>query len=115
MKINNLLTLEKYISQTIQLNSLTESECRLDAYIQGHFNELPFHGIVDLARNAMVSKATVGRFLNKLGFTGYSSFRRELEKALSQQKLVPPLSWFLVLKRKPTSPQQRLFLSLIKM
>ncbi|OVZ85287.1 MurR/RpiR family transcriptional regulator [Yersinia alsatica] len=90
MKVNNLLTLEKYISQTIQLNSLTESECRLDAYIQGHFNELPFHGIVDLARNAMVSKATVGRFLNKLGFTGYSAFRRELEEALSQQKLIPP-------------------------
>ncbi|GKX50904.1 MurR/RpiR family transcriptional regulator [Budvicia aquatica] len=90
MKNNDLLTLEKYISQTTQLHSLTESECRLDAYIQAHFNELPFHGIVDLARNASVSKATVGRFLNKLGFTGYSAFRRELEEALSQQKLVPP-------------------------
>ncbi|WP_019210300.1 MurR/RpiR family transcriptional regulator [Yersinia massiliensis] len=90
MKINNLLTLEKYILQTTQLDSLTDSECRLDAYIQIHFNELPFHGIIDLARNAMVSKATVGRFLNKLGFTGYSAFKRELEKTLSQQKLVPP-------------------------
>ncbi|AKP33051.1 MurR/RpiR family transcriptional regulator [Yersinia aleksiciae] len=90
MENNNLLTLEKYISQTTQLTSLTESECRLDAYIQVHFNELPYHGIVDLARNAMVSKATVGRFLNKLGFTGYSAFKRELEETLSQQKLVPP-------------------------
>ncbi|MBK5144535.1 MurR/RpiR family transcriptional regulator [Budviciaceae bacterium BWR-B9] len=90
MNNNNALTLEDYISQTAQLHSLTESEHRLDSYIQAHFNELPFHGIVDLARNAMVSKATVGRFLNKLGYTGYSAFRRALENTLSQQKLIPP-------------------------
>ncbi|EKT63808.1 MurR/RpiR family transcriptional regulator [Providencia burhodogranariea] len=90
MKKNDQLTFQEYIFQTTQLNSLTESEYRLNNYIQEHFNELPFHGIVDLARNANVSKATVGRFLNKLGFTGYSSFRRALEKTLSEQKLIPP-------------------------
>ena len=90
MKNNNVLTLDEYIAQTVQLHSLTESEERLDSYIQAHFSELPFHGIVDLARNAAVSKATVGRFLNKLGYTGYSAFRRALENTLSQQKLIPP-------------------------
>ncbi|GKX57092.1 sugar isomerase [Leminorella grimontii] len=90
MKNNVPLTLEDYIAQTANLHSLTDSECRLDDYIKRHFSELPFHGIVDLARNAAVSKATVGRFLNKLGYTGYSAFRRALEDTLSQQKLAPP-------------------------
>lgn len=87
---NNSLTLEKYIKKTAHLSSLTESEHRLDAYIRGHFNELPFHGIIDIARNAQVSKATVGRFLNKLGFIGYADFRRVLENSLSQQNMVAP-------------------------
>lgn len=90
MKNNVPLTLEDYIAQTAKLDALTESESRLDDYIQRHFSELPFHGIIDLARNAAVSKATVGRFLNKLGYTGYAAFRRALEDTLSQQKLVPP-------------------------
>lgn len=90
MTNNDVLTLDEYVAQTVQLPSLTESEQRLDSYIQAHFNELPFHGIVDLARNAAVSKATVGRFLNKLGYTGYSAFRRALENTLAQQKLIPP-------------------------
>ncbi|EEB1092774.1 SIS domain-containing protein [Salmonella enterica] len=90
MESNVYLTLEKYISKTTQLSSLTEAEHRLDAYIRKHFNELPFHGIIDIARNATVSKATVGRFLNKLGFIGYADFRRVLESSLTKQKMVPP-------------------------
>lgn len=79
--------------KTVLLCSLTESEHRLDAYMREHFNELPFHGIIDIARNAMVSKATVGRFLNKLGFIGYADFRRALENTLTLQKWCRRLSW----------------------
>lgn len=81
---------EDYIALTEQMGILTESENRLNDYIQTHFSELPYHGIVDLAHNAAVSKATIGRFLNKLGFTGYAAFKRALENALSQQKITPP-------------------------
>lgn len=101
MKNNVPLTLEDYISQTAKLEALTESEYRLDDYIQKHFSELPFHGIVDLARNAAVSKATVGRFLNKLGYTGYAAFRRALEDTLLQQKLVPPFELASRAQEKP--------------
>ncbi len=86
------MTLDEYIEKVSLLSALTESECRLDTYIQQHFNELPFHGIIDVARNAGVSKATVGRFLNKLGFTGYSDFRHILENSLAKQKMVPPFA-----------------------
>lgn len=60
------------------MGDLTESECRLNEYINKHFNELPYHGIVDLSQNAMVSKATIGRFLNKIGFYGLCCFSQSI-------------------------------------
>jgi DNA-binding MurR/RpiR family transcriptional regulator len=90
MTYKKSLTRQEYVELTERLSALTESEQRLDAYIRGHFSELPYHGIVDLAHNAAISKATIGRFLNKLGFTGYAAFKRALEQTLSQQKITPP-------------------------
>lgn len=91
MKSKHSLNREEYIELMRETGPLTESESRLDAYIQSHFSELPYHGIVDLANNAAVSKATIGRFLNKLGFTGYAAFKRALENTLLQQKIAPPI------------------------
>jgi len=69
---------------------MTESEYRLNEYISKHFNELSYHGIVDLSQNAKVSKATIGRFLNKIGFTGYADFRRALDVTLAKNKISAP-------------------------
>ncbi|MFK3707723.1 MurR/RpiR family transcriptional regulator [Klebsiella sp. NPDC088457] len=90
MSIKSPLTLEEYKINTAHLSVLTESEQRLDNYIREHFNEIPYHGIVDVANNAAVSKATIGRFLNKIGFTGYAAFRRVVEESLSPQKMISP-------------------------
>ncbi|MDC9152271.1 LacI family DNA-binding transcriptional regulator [Escherichia coli] len=80
-----------------------------------HFNELPFHGIIDIARNATVSKATVGRFLNKLGFIGYADFRRVLENTLTQQKMVPPFELASRIQVKIRLLRRKLYLNSIKM
>lgn len=107
MKEHPLLTLNHYQNGIAQLPVLTESEVRLDEYLQHHFNEIPFHGIVDIAQNAGVSKATIGRFLARLGYTGYAEFRRNVEAALQSQKMDSP---FDVATRTPpvseaTAPQ----------
>ncbi|MEF3109996.1 MurR/RpiR family transcriptional regulator [Raoultella sp. WB_B2P2-3] len=90
MSIKSPLTLEKYKINTAHLSTLTESEQRLDHYIREHFNEIPYHGIIDVAQNASVSKATIGRFLNKIGFTGYAAFRYVVEESLAAQKMISP-------------------------
>lgn len=90
MSIKSPLTLEKYKINTAHLSTLTESEQRLDHYIREHFNEIPYHGIIDVAQNASVSKATIGRFLNKIGFTGYAAFRHVVEESLAAQKMISP-------------------------
>ncbi|AMG91620.1 MurR/RpiR family transcriptional regulator [Citrobacter amalonaticus] len=84
------LSLDEYHSLTKDIGELTESEYRLNEYINKHFNELPYHGIVDLSQNASVSKATIGRFLNKVGFTGYADFKRALDTTLSENKISAP-------------------------
>ncbi|MHA6307353.1 MULTISPECIES: MurR/RpiR family transcriptional regulator [Hafnia] len=86
----NALSLDEYNLLTKNIGNLTESEHRLNEYINKHFNELSYHGIVDLSKNAAVSKATIGRFLNKVGFTGYSAFKRALNTSLSQNKISAP-------------------------
>lgn len=86
----NALSLDEYNLLTKNIGNLTESEHRLNEYINKHFNELSYHGIVDLSKNAAVSKATIGRFLNKVGFTGYSAFKRALNSSLSQNKISAP-------------------------
>ena len=90
----NTLSLDEYNLLTLNMGDLTESECRLNEYINKHFNELPYHGIVDLSQNAMVSKATIGRFLNKIGFTGYAAFRKALDITLSKNKISAPFENF---------------------
>ncbi|EGI92587.1 helix-turn-helix domain, rpiR family protein [Shigella boydii 5216-82] len=84
------LSLEDYNSLTLNIGELTDSENRLNDYIKVHFNELPYHGIVDLSQNATVSKATIGRFLNKIGFTGYSAFKKALDISLLENKMASP-------------------------
>ncbi|ENB9886977.1 MurR/RpiR family transcriptional regulator, partial [Shigella dysenteriae] len=84
------LSLKDYNSLTLNIGELTDSENRLNDYIKVHFNELPYHGIVDLSQNATVSKATIGRFLNKIGFTGYSAFKKALDISLLENKMASP-------------------------
>ena len=97
----NTLSLDEYNSLTLNMGDLTESECRLNEYINKHFNELPYHGIVDLSQNAMVSKATIGRFLNKIGFTGYAAFRKALDITLSKNKISAPFEKNTIQRNNP--------------
>ncbi|NIF32387.1 MurR/RpiR family transcriptional regulator [Enterobacter sp. Cy-643] len=103
MKGKVSLTLKEYKESTAILSALTESERRLDNYLQEHFNEIPYHGIVDVSGNAAVSKATIGRFLNKMGFTGYAAFRRVVEATLSEQKMISP---YTLATRPQTRPRR---------
>lgn len=87
----NRLDKSAYQTLVASITVLTESEQNMHHYILKHFDELPYHGIVDLANNAQVSKATIGRFLNKIGFTGYSAFKAALTNSLAENKMTAPI------------------------
>lgn len=89
MRDNLNLNTYKLLAEQIQV--LTESEANLHAFIVGHFEELSYYGIIDLAQKAQVSKATIGRYLNKLGFTGYAAFKNALKKELITHNMIAPI------------------------
>ena len=70
MRKINALTLQDYHELAEKLDKLTDAELRLTHYLQSHFSELTYCSITDIAINANVSKATIGRYLNKLGLIG---------------------------------------------
>lgn len=86
------LDLQQFNQLVAQQERLTDAELRLTRYIQGHFSELIYCSITDVAGNVCVSKATIGRYLNKLGFTGYAEFKYSIEIGLRPQQLRSPIS-----------------------
>jgi DNA-binding MurR/RpiR family transcriptional regulator len=85
------LDLATYKQLAEQLKPFTDSESQLHHFIVTHFEELSYYGIIDLAQKVQISKATIGRYLNKLGFTGYAAFKNALKKDLIAHTIVSPI------------------------
>lgn len=85
------LDLTTYKRLAEQLKPFTETETLLHSFIVEHFEELSYYGIIDLAQKAKVSKATIGRYLNKLGYTGYAAFKSALTQDQIAQTFVAPI------------------------
>ncbi|MFV0450065.1 MAG: MurR/RpiR family transcriptional regulator [Vibrio sp.] len=85
------LDLTTYQQIAEQFHPLTESEAMLHAFIVEHFEELSYYGITDLAQKVRISKATIGRYLNKLGYTGYAEFKTALRRDLMAHNMIKPV------------------------
>lgn len=85
------LDLTTYKRLAEQLKPFTETETLVHSFIVEHFEELSYYGIIDLAQKAKVSKATIGRYLNKLGYTGYAAFKSALTQDQIAQTFVAPI------------------------
>ncbi|MED5525638.1 MAG: MurR/RpiR family transcriptional regulator [Pseudomonadota bacterium] len=84
------LHLADYRERLASLQHLPEAELKVAHYIEGIFKELPFYGITDIANTCGVSKATIGRFLNKIGFLGYARFKAAVVSSLEQGRSPSP-------------------------
>ena len=62
------------------LDSLTESETRLAAYLLEHSGEVPRMSAKGLADACSVSAAAVVRFAQRLGFTGFTDLKLDLAR-----------------------------------
>lgn len=69
------------LTQRIQsLEKLTASEIKIADYFSRNYWDLAFENVTTLSRRTGVSKATVVRFLAKLGYSDFSEFRDELQR-----------------------------------
>jgi len=65
-----------------QLGKITKSEAKIVSYFEKHYPLTAFETIATISEKADVGKATVGRFITKLGYSGFPEFldaiRREV-------------------------------------
>ena len=74
---------QQFIDEVNGLSRITESEKRIAAYFIEHFMALPYARINDLCREIGVGKATLGRFLENLGFNGFMDFKKALAEDMA--------------------------------
>lgn len=72
------LVLEHYEGLPPQQRSVAE-------YLLEHLREVPFVSVPELARRAGVSEATVVRFAQRVGYSGFASLKQELLEAVRQR------------------------------
>jgi DNA-binding MurR/RpiR family transcriptional regulator len=76
------------------VGSLTERQRVLAEFLLQHLDEVPFLSVPDLAERSQTSEATVVRFCQRVGFSGYSDLKMtlvdELREELHGQAETPP-------------------------
>jgi DNA-binding MurR/RpiR family transcriptional regulator len=75
------------------LGRLTTSETKIADFLQRTYPEVVFETATSIAQNAGVSKATVVRFVSRLGYRGFAHFQGELQREI-HLRLENPLERF---------------------
>ena len=72
---------EKHLLDRIRgLGHLTPSEAKIAAFLEDNFTLTVFETISSVSEKAKVGKATVGRFLKRLGYTGFTEFMADIRQ-----------------------------------
>lgn len=76
--VEGVVSKARYLRIVEDISTLTHGENRIHQYILRHFVSICFQSIEQVAVGCGVSKSSIGRYLNKLGFTGYNHFKRSI-------------------------------------
>lgn len=72
----------------IDINSLTDVDLTIHAYINNNMDKVPYMRIRELARESHTSSSSVMRFIRKMGFEGYSDFKYSFKKEKKEPESV---------------------------
>ncbi|MGF1756458.1 MurR/RpiR family transcriptional regulator [Photobacterium sagamiensis] len=78
-----------FIDAVNNVESLTPAEKLITCYFMEHYTMLPFAKIDELCKQIGVGKATLGRFLQRLGFEGFLDFKKHVTDDLTQVLSTP--------------------------
>ena len=91
-----------------QLEDMTPSERKLAALFQREYPHLAFDNLTDISAKADVGKATVTRFVQRLGYVSFYDFSRALRDEVAQH-LEPPLNRLTRMTEAAPTPPDSLF------
>lgn len=80
---------KQFGEQVNQLGALSGAEQLIARYFSNNYTVLPFAKIDELCKQVGVGKATLGRFLNRLGFSGFIEFKKCVSDDLVQELSTP--------------------------
>ncbi|MDN3683104.1 MurR/RpiR family transcriptional regulator [Vibrio tapetis subsp. quintayensis] len=80
---------QDFIDSVNSMDSLTSTEKIIVAYFIKHYTMLPFAKMDELCKQIGVGKATLGRFLQRLGFSGFIDFKKHVSDDLVQVLTTP--------------------------
>jgi len=80
---------QEFIDSVNSMDSLTSTDKVIVAYFVKHYTMLPFAKIDELCKQIGVGKATLGRFLQRLGFAGFIDFKKRVSDDLVQVLSTP--------------------------
>ncbi|PSW09980.1 MurR/RpiR family transcriptional regulator [Photobacterium sanctipauli] len=80
---------QDFISAVNMFETHTDAEKRIAHYFMENYTVLPFAKIDDLCKQIGVGKATLGRFLQRIGFSGFIEFKKEVTNDLTQTLTTP--------------------------
>lgn len=97
---------DKNILQRIrELGKLTRSEEKIARLIESHYPLTAFETIASISRKASVGKATVGRFIKRLGFTNFADFmKRNQDEMVS--RLESPIERYTQKRERELKPDE---------
>ncbi|MCK5515356.1 MAG: MurR/RpiR family transcriptional regulator [Desulfobulbaceae bacterium] len=90
------------------LGKLTRSEAKIANYLEKNYPLTAFETIVSISEKADVGKATVGRFIKKLGYDGFLGFMSSVRRDVVT-RLETPIEQYLQKKDTVTSADTDFF------
>ena len=90
------------------LGKLTRSESKIAAYLEKNYPLTAFETIASVSEKAKVGKATVGRFISKLGYRGFPDFMKSVRHDMVA-RLETPIEQYAHKKKKVVSDQADCF------
>lgn len=78
-----------FVDNVNNLKSMTPAERQIVEYFIKNYTMLPFAKMDELCQQMVVGKATLGRFLNRLGFDGFTDFKKRVSEELVQELTTP--------------------------
>lgn len=65
----------EFSQRIASIDNLTDTDRRLIGYFEKHFESISYSKVIDICNEVGVAKSTLGRFMMKIGFTGFRDFK----------------------------------------
>ncbi|MBU0972700.1 MAG: MurR/RpiR family transcriptional regulator [Proteobacteria bacterium] len=90
---------ENLLARIQKLGQLTPSEAKIAEYFRRHYPKSAFETATRISRETSTSKATVVRFISRLGYSNYAEFHSQLQSDI-MSRLESPVARFPSTKKR---------------